>query len=433
MSEIIRKRIFVCLTLCLLGGLLATNIATRKTAAQVSSGSNEVSVSDVTAPAMHLWLASHAGLMGAAATTQGATLPAEKTAEQAYKNIQVLKGLPASQMSPLMNSISTSLGVRCNFCHVRQPKDPKTGAEDWAWESDDKPAKQTARRMMQMTLSLNATYKGDFGNNAVTCYTCHRGKNDPVGIPSLPLAVPAHEDAPATPPAGNAAGTPPASNTLPSVEQIFSKYTDAVGGKAALAKLQTRTLKGTYEASQNRNFPLEVALKGTDKFTTTVTMPNGVMVRTIDGNNGWVKTPQGTRAMTPAEVAETRRAAQSYQLIKVSAPTTEMRVRRRVEKVGERDAYVVESRMSGNVERLYFDKETGLLLRKYTLTNTMLNAIPEQMDFEDYREVDGVKVPFIIRTSTIDLQSSSLRRFSEIKLNAPVDDTVFAMPAATPK
>jgi photosynthetic reaction center cytochrome c subunit len=139
----------------------------------------------------------------------------EKTVDQSRENIRVLKGLPESQLFPLMNFVATSLGVQCNFCHVQQGKDPKTGFDIVIWEGDDKPEKQTARRMMQMVPSIKANDKVDFRENAVTCYTCHRGQTQPVGLPPMPLARSGHEPGP-----NDAA--PGVSTTSPSVEQIFS-------------------------------------------------------------------------------------------------------------------------------------------------------------------------------------------------------------------
>src|ERR1044072_1408765 len=63
--------------------------------------------------------------------------PQGQTVEQTRKNIQVLKGLPDSQLYPLMNFVAVSLGERCDFCHVTKGKDPKTGQTNWVWESDD--------------------------------------------------------------------------------------------------------------------------------------------------------------------------------------------------------------------------------------------------------------------------------------------------------
>ena len=72
-------------------------------------------------------------------------------------------------------------------------------------------------------------------------------------------------------------------------------------------------------------------------------------------------------------------------------------------KMGDQDVYVVVDRPSEGVSRRYFfDAQTGLLLRISTLTNTMLSQLPEQIDFEDYRDVDGLKIPFVARVSSTD-------------------------------
>ena len=107
-------------------------------------------------------------------------------------------------------------------------------------------------------------------------------------------------------------------------------------------------------------------------------------------------------------------------------PSESMRVSG-IQKVGEREAYVVESTTDARTERYYFDTQTGLLLRKITLNKTMLMPFPEQVDFEDYHEVDGVKMPFTIRYSGIDTYDSWVRTFTEIKRNVAVDDTLFVV------
>jgi hypothetical protein len=101
-------------------------------------------------------------------------------------------------------------------------------------------------------------------------------------------------------------------------------------------------------------------------------------------------------------------------------------------KVGERDAYLVENVTDTKIERFYFDSQTGLLLRKITLRKTMLMPFPEQVDFEDYCDVDGVRVPFTIRYSAIDTYDSWTRTFTEIKRNAVLSDSLFSAPNASP-
>jgi hypothetical protein len=340
------------------------------------------------------------------------------TTTQTGKNIQVLKGLPEAQLSLVMNFVATSLGVQCNFCHVQQGKDPKTGTTKWLWESDDKPQKQTARRMMQMVLSIKANNTVDFRENEVTCYTCHRGQRKPVGLPSLPLARSGHEPGPAEAPVA-------ASPTLPSLDQIFSKYVESIGGSAATST-RTLVLKGRREASQNRAWPNDITVSSPDKFLLVTTLTSATISQIVNGDKGWVVNGANVRSLSPAEALDaTRRGNELFTVVKVK-PSESMRVSG-IQKVGEREAYVVESTTDARTERYYFDTQTGLLLRKITLNKTMLMPFPEQVDFEDYREVDGVKMPFTIRYSGIDTYDSWVRTFTEIKRNVTVDEKSFVV------
>jgi hypothetical protein len=369
-----------------------------------------------------LALAASFVLWGRAARTLAQGPPVgEKPVEQTRKNIQVLKGLPESQLFPEMNFIAASLGVRCDFCHVSQGKDAQ-GRTNWVWESDEKEEKKVAREMMRMVLAVT---KGDYGvsRGQVTCYTCHRGQEHPQSLPTLPLAVSGHEP----PPAGASPATPPARPEQPTVQQVFDKYVAAVGGREAASKFQTMVVKGTREASQGRSWPFEATLKG-DKFLMTVQVPQqGAVSSSVSGTTGWALNSERRRALTPSEVADGRRAAQLLGVVKFT-PAETMRVAGR-RKVGERDTVVVVDSPSEGVQRRYFfDAQTGLLLRIVTLTDAILNQLPEQIDFEDYRDVDGVKLPFLVRLSNIDTFFSYTRKITEVKHNLPVEDTVFDMP-----
>src|SRR5215217_1145962 len=342
------------------------------------------------------------------------------TVDQTRKNIQVLKGLSESQLYLLMNSVATSLGVNCSFCHVQQGKDPTTGTTKWVWESDDKPQKQTARRMMQMVLAIKANDKIDFRENEVTCYTCHRGQRKPIGLPSMPLARSGHEPEPDE-------VALPASTTLPSLDQIFSKYFEAVGGTAA-TNTRTLLLNGKREASQNRSWPNDITVAGPDKFLLVATTAGGTIRQIVNGDKGWTVNGTNVRTLTPAEALDARnRGNELFTVVKVK-PSQGMRLAG-TQKVGEREAYVVENATDTKTDRYYFDSQTGLLLRKITLNKTVLMPFPEQVDFEDYRNVDGVKMPFIIRYSAIDTYDSWTRTFTEIKRNVVVEDTSFAVPS----
>jgi photosynthetic reaction center cytochrome c subunit len=357
--------------------------------------------------------------------------PAEKTVGQTGKNIQVLKDLPQSQLGAEMNFIAASLGVQCGFCHVNKGRNPQTGQTDWDWAADDKEEKKTARDMMRMVLSVN---KGDFGlsRGQVTCYTCHRGQTHPQGLPTLPLAVSGHEPPPAgagpapTRPGegGPGGGARPAQ---PSVQEVFDKYAAAVGSADAVAKFQTQVVKGTITASQGRTQTYEVTVKSPDRFLLMTEGQQGKVSQALVGATGWVVSPRGSHEFGAAELANARRNAEMLALVKFHPSATMRVVGRR--KVGERDAVVVVDRPSETMQRRYFfDAETGLLVRVITLTDALLNQIPEQVDFEDYREVDGVKIPFTVRIATIDTFNSQTRTVTEVKHGVPVDDKLFVMP-----
>src|SRR5689334_7062602 len=190
--------------------------------------------------------------------------------EQTRKNIQVLKGMPESQLFPVMNFISTSLAVTCDYCHVKKEgKNPATGGDNWVWESDEKKAKLAGRQMIKMVLDIN---KGNFeGEPRVTCYSCHRGKTSVARLPALPP--------------GDFTANTETRAALPTAEQVLAKYYGAVGGKDAATKFQTLVMTGTIERSGNRSGPLEVTLKGADRSVMIVRLPQGVVSQGVNGES----------------------------------------------------------------------------------------------------------------------------------------------------
>ena len=340
----------------------------------------------------------------------------EKTAEQEYKNIQVFKGIPASQLEPMMHLFNTSLGVRCDFCHVRS-------GNQFEFDKDDKKAKKDARKMIEMTLALN---KNSFNNRVeVTCYTCHRGNEHPVAIPTLP--APIIIPPPQPNPQPNAGAKP--AEAMPTADQVLEKYVQAVGGKAAIEKLKSRTLKGTYQPQRGNNeVPLEITQTG-DKIFITVTTPQGSNTRVFDGTKGWSKAGNQMREMEPGDIVTIKDLTEAFDVLKLKEPFPKFNFRGK-DKIGDREAYVLVGALPDKRRvRLYFDVQTGLLLRKQIFAQLPVAIDPTQFDFEDYREVDGVKVPFTVRTLYAEPGFSGTRKFTEVKHNVKIDDTQFAMPA----
>jgi len=352
----------------------------------------------------------------------------DKYVEQVQKNIQVLKGLHSSQLLPVMHFMRTSLGVRCDYCHV---------AENGKYWMDDKPAKQTARKMLEMVASIN---KDNFGGRpVVTCNTCHRGSPRPIGVPAIGQGAftdTTRADDPA-----------PVSAPLPTAEQVFDKYSEALGGADVVAKIKTRMTKitslrpklinsGTPKAAmlnRGETWTVETFHKAPNKYLTVTTTPNGVIYQGFNGTVGWIKTVKDQRQMTTVELEWIKRQADLYDNLKLKERYSKASVTTR-EKLGDHEVYVVEAQSVGNkAERLYFDVKTGFLLRRIVFTEIKLGLDPEQTDYEDYRAVDGVWIPFTVRTSYLDDNHyGTTRTLTEIKQNVPLDDQRFDPPAVSP-
>jgi len=331
--------------------------------------------------------------------------PAEQTMEQKYKNIQVLKGMPASQLRPMMNYINAALGVNCAFCHIKN-------GDQWEFEKDDNNHKKTARQMIQMTMDIN---KNSFrGNTRVSCYTCHRGEEHTVGIPPLPHVAPKEE--------------PKSNEPRPTPQQVLAKYTEAIGSKEAVEKVKTRVIKGVSVAANGQSYPLEILFASPDKYSMSVSLPQGATTQKLNGASGWIKNAREDRAMESVDVLRAKSLAWSLEPLQIKEPYPQM-VFGGAEKVNGRDTQIVRMALPNKRRAaFYFDKETGLLSRRVVTTETPIGVDSEQTDYEDYREVDGVKVPHTIRTSYLDNLYSSTRKFTEIKHNAQVDEAQFKMP-----
>jgi photosynthetic reaction center cytochrome c subunit len=326
-------------------------------------------------------------------------------AEQHFKNIQVLKTIPADQLIPSMQFIAASLGVECEFCHVEH-----------ANEKDDKKTKLTARKMITMMMAINqANFNGDV---EVTCYTCHRGVAHPVSTPVLSADAPrppahVHDEAGEVHPA------------LPSPDQILDKYLAAVGGADALKKINTRVQKGTIDAF-GKTYPIEIYSEAPEKRVSLTHPPTGTSVTAFNGEVGWLSMPGGFHPMTAAEGEAARIDAE----LRFAARLGELYKDFKVlpgELVGGRPTYLVVAKAPGKPTlNLYFDQENGLLLRLIRLAQTPLGRNPTQIDYSDYRQTDGVKIPY--RWTLARPNGAFTIQVESVQQNVPVDEKLFVMP-----
>jgi photosynthetic reaction center cytochrome c subunit len=337
---------------------------------------------------------------------QGFTPMAPKKVEEQFKNIQVLKGIPADSLIPAMQFIAVSLGVECEFCHVQG-----------AMEKDDKKPKETARQMMEMMFAIN---KENFhGHTEVTCYSCHRGSTDPVAVP----VVMTEERKPGE----EHAADEEKDFSGPSGDELFDKYLKAIGGAAAVEKITSRVMKGTITFG-DRNVPIDVYAKAPDMRASFTHTPDGDNITAFDGHEGWLAAPKRpVRDMHGPDLDAAAMDADLHFAEHLKTMFSEVKVRG-VEKIGDKETYFVVGQREGKTPvRLYFDEKSGLLVRLVRFGETPLGRLPTQIDYADYREAGGVKIPY--RWTLARPGGRFTIQVSEEKENVPVEDGKFARPA----
>ena len=327
--------------------------------------------------------------------------PDPSMAEGRFKNIQALKGYPADDVVPAMQFISNALGVDCDFCHVER-----------APEKDDKKEKQTARKMITMTLAINHDHFD--GHREVTCVSCHRGASRPIAIPVIASGEPAPSAAPQL----------PKSADLPAASAVLDKYVQAVGGADAIAKIGSRVQKGKLSGFGPDPVPVDVSAKGPDRRITTVHGQRGDNTTAVNGRTGWLgNTGRPPRDMSVAESDAARLdAALLY-------PSDLKRLFREFEaapseKIEGKDTVRLIAKTEGKPDtEIWFDAESGLVVRLKRYAETPLGRNPTQIDFADYRDADGVKIPF--RWTVARPSGHFTIQIDESQQNVRVDDKTF--------
>ncbi len=349
----------------------------------------------------------------------GQTGPGEKPplAEKVFKNVQVLKGIPVDQFMGTMGFFSASLGMTCTDCHVAE------SGGNWEKYADDTELKQTTRKMLVMVSALNRTYFG--GRREVTCYSCHRGGDRPKVTPSLIELYSA--PLPPEPPDS----IDQASQARPA-DPILDKYIQALGGAQRLAKLTSFVAKGTYMGfGETDKTPLEIFAKSPDQRTMVVHTSIGDSITTYAGHIGWTAAPA---ANTPVPVLElTGGELEGVKLDAVLSFPAGIKEALRQWHAGapatidDHEVLAVQGTSDGRYPvDLYFDPKSGLLVRVVRYSDSPVGLNPTQIDYADYREVAGVKMPF--RWTVTWLSGRSNIELTEVQPNVPIDAAKFAKP-----
>ena len=363
-----------------------------------------------------VWLPGLALLSGQAG--QAGPAPTPPMAEQVFKNVQVLKGIPVDEFMGTMGFFSASLGLNCTDCHVDE------SGGNWAKYADDNALKQTARRMMQMVSSLNRASFG--GRQVVTCNTCHRGNRRPNIMPSLALLY-------ATPPPDEPGEPFDQAPGQPRADQVLDKYIQAVGGAERLTSITSLVARGMYQGFDDVDkSAVEIFARAPGQRSTIIHTLSGDSTTTFDGRTGWIAAPETEKpvpflALTgqeldgvklEAELLFPARIKQALSNWRVGPPAT----------IGDREVQPVQgTAAAGATATLCFDSKSGLLVRLVRFSDSPVGRIVTQIDYGDYREVAGVKMPF--RWTVTWLDGRATIELKDVQANAPVDAARFARPA----
>jgi photosynthetic reaction center cytochrome c subunit len=375
-------------------------------------------------------------LLGSLASGQPAAPAKPQLAEDAFKNIQVLRGIPVDDFMGTMGVMSAALGFDCSECHTGAGTD----RVDWAADTQ---RKVIARRMVTMVATIN---KDNFtGRQMVTCWSCHRGRDKPAVTPTMDIVY----------------GTPSLEMDdvfaqapgQPTADQILDKYIQAVGGAQRLAGLTSYVAKGTSVGfgGFGGGGQVQIFAKAPEQRTTLIEFKDapdrGDSIRTFNGRAGWIKTPlavlkeyqisggdlDGFRL--DAQLAFPGQIKQILKNWRVSLPTTiedlpgpSSQTSQQPElALGSHDVQVVQGdRPNGVVATLYFDSKSGLLLRELRYSRSPIGRVPTQIDYADYRDVKGIKIPHRLTFAWLDGRDSI--ELKDVQVNIPIPDSRFGTP-----
>ena len=383
-----------------------TGMSTHAAAASATPSNKKAERGAVLSPACGRPGFVQAGAQAAAQTGAGQRA---QTSEEAFKNIQVLKGIPVDEFMGAMGLFSAALSMCCLECH----------APDYA---ADTPRKVTARKMAQMVNTINATNFS--GRKVVTCWTCHRQMDRPAVTPSLDIVY------------GEPIYWAPddlfqQAPRAPKPDQVLDKYIQAVGGAERLSRLTSYVGKGsaTFFGGGFKS-PVELYVKGPNQRTTIIHQELGNKTMTFDGRAGWLAsavTPVPVMDLTGGELGGARLEAELSIPGRIKQSLSQWRANLPSEIAGRPVNVLQGTGTGGFTATLYFDVESGLLTRVVRYANSAMGRVPTQFDYEDYREVAGVKIPF--RWTFAWVSGRDIVELTDVQPNVAIDAARFAKPA----
>jgi photosynthetic reaction center cytochrome c subunit len=367
-------------------------------------------------------LPSHRTVLGAAQAGAGAAVPATLLAEQVFKNVQALKGISASDFMGTMGVMSASLGFDCSECHNAAGTDKV----DWA---ADTPRKVIARRMVNMVTAINRDNFG--GRQMVTCWSCHRNRDKPVVTPNLDYVY----GMPNLEPDDLVLASVPG---LKKADEILDRYLQAIGGTQRLAGITSITATGTSVGfgGFGGGGAVQFYAKAPDQRTTIIEFKDApgrdASTRAFDGTTGWIKTPLtvlGEYQLSGNELDGAKLDAQLTFPGQIKQVLTNLRTLQPAT-IDDKECDTVQGNGPGRVfVTMYFDSQTGYLVRTVRYAASPIGRMPTQVDYGDYRDVNGVKIPFKYTFAWLDGRDAF--QLNSVRVNLPIDSAKFAKPSAS--
>lgn len=375
---------------------------------QSAVGRRQWAFGSAIALAIICWLGTFVSAQG-----QGATPAAVPTADQVFKNVQVLKGIPVDQFMDAMGMFSSSLGYDCSSCHSQEIH------TDRAAFAITTPLITRARQMIAMMNGINEANFG--GRPRVTCYTCHRTSPTPDDVPSLAAQYADVMDDP------NSMALVRSRSVA--ADQVFAKYMEALGGAQKVAALTSFTARGTYGGfnTGGADLPIEINAKAPNQRMQIVRAPDADNVKTYNGQKAWVAEawrPLPLMELTGGNLDGAKIEALTLFPATIKDGFTGWLVGSAT--IDDKPAQVLQGRSGGQPVNFYFDEATGLLVRTVRWNRTPVGTVPTQTDFSDYRDVAGVKMPFKTVITWTDGQNTIA--LNQVQANVAVDAAKFATP-----
>ena len=217
------------------------------------------------------------------------------------------------------------------------------------------------------------------------------------------------------------------------VEQIFDRYTQALGGTEAIQKIHSRVIKGTVNytgVGQQAVASLGITWKAPDKFSETMHSDDQMARRGFKGTEGWgIHWQTGFRQLDPAEMIEIKREAALYQPLLMRDLYNSMSSDGRMSIDGRETEVITAVTREGKMEKFYFDTATYLPIR-LDLWDGGPEDVRRSGEFylaryylSDYKTVDGIQIPFAIRR--VRPNSTAIYKYEEVRQNVEIDEKVF--------